>query len=65
MGKQGGPLAGYRVIEFAGLAPVPFAGMILADFGADVVCFSFPASLFRSFAPDVAGICALPTCALL
>ena len=29
-------LAGVRVLEFAGLAPVPFAGMILADFGAVV-----------------------------
>ena len=29
-------LAGLRVLEFAGLAPVPFAGMILADFGAVV-----------------------------
>ena len=32
-----GPLAGIRVIEMAGLAPAPYAGMILADFGADVV----------------------------
>ncbi len=32
-----GPLKGIRVIEMAGLAPVPYAGMILADFGADVV----------------------------
>ncbi len=32
-----GPLEGVRVIELAGLAPVPYAGMILADFGADVV----------------------------
>ena len=31
------PLAGIKVIEFAGLAPVPFAGLILADFGASVV----------------------------
>ncbi|KAH9945255.1 CoA-transferase family III [Epithele typhae] len=31
------PLAGIRVVEFAGLAPGPMAGMILADFGADVV----------------------------
>lgn len=29
-------LAGIRVLEFAGLAPCPFAGMILADFGAVV-----------------------------
>ena len=30
-------LAGVRVVELAGLAPAPFAGMILADFGASVV----------------------------
>lgn len=30
-------LEGVKVLEIAGLAPVPFAGMILADFGADVV----------------------------
>jgi alpha-methylacyl-CoA racemase len=32
-----GPLAGFRVIEMAGLGPVPFGGMLLADLGADVV----------------------------
>lgn len=31
------PLHGVRVLELAGLAPVPFAGMVLSDFGADVV----------------------------
>ena len=30
-------LQGVRVVEMAGLAPAPFCGMILADFGADVV----------------------------
>lgn len=30
-------LAGIKVLEIAGLAPAPFAGMVLADFGADVV----------------------------
>lgn len=30
-------LAGLRVIELAGLAPAPFCGMILADFGAKVI----------------------------
>jgi len=30
-------LAGIRVLEVAGLAPAPFCGMILADFGASVV----------------------------
>ncbi|WP_300973641.1 CaiB/BaiF CoA-transferase family protein [Sphingomonas sp. LHG3406-1] len=32
-----GPLAGLRVLEFAGLGPTPFAGMMLADQGADVL----------------------------
>lgn len=31
------PLDGIRVIEMAGLAPSPYCGMILADFGADVI----------------------------
>lgn len=30
------PLEGIKVLEMAGLAPSPFCGMILADFGADV-----------------------------
>ena len=30
-------LKGIRVIEMAGLAPAPFCGMILSDFGADVI----------------------------
>ncbi|XP_035247872.1 alpha-methylacyl-CoA racemase [Anguilla anguilla] len=30
-------LAGVRVIELAGLAPAPFCGMVLADFGARVI----------------------------
>lgn len=30
-------LTGVRVIELAGLAPAPFCGMILADFGARVI----------------------------
>ncbi|MFF3111914.1 CaiB/BaiF CoA transferase family protein [Kitasatospora sp. NPDC057904] len=33
----GGPLAGVRVVELAGIGPGPFAGMLLADLGADVV----------------------------
>ncbi|WP_157265229.1 CaiB/BaiF CoA transferase family protein [Azohydromonas aeria] len=32
-----GPLAGFRIVEFAGLGPCPFAGMLLADMGADVI----------------------------
>lgn len=30
-------LKGIKVIELAGLAPAPFCGMILADFGAKVI----------------------------
>jgi alpha-methylacyl-CoA racemase len=32
-----GPLAGLKVVELVGLAPAPFATMILADLGADVI----------------------------
>lgn len=32
-----GPLTGCRVIELAGIGPGPFAGMTLADFGAEVI----------------------------
>ena len=32
-----GPLAGVKIVEMAGLGPAPFAGMLLADMGADVV----------------------------
>jgi alpha-methylacyl-CoA racemase len=32
-----GPLNGVKVVEFAGLGPAPFCGMLLSDLGADVV----------------------------
>jgi alpha-methylacyl-CoA racemase len=32
-----GPLTGLRVVELAGIGPAPFAAMLLADLGADVV----------------------------
>ena len=34
---RSGPLTGFRVIEFAGLGPAPFAAMMLADHGAQVI----------------------------
>jgi alpha-methylacyl-CoA racemase len=37
-----GPLRGLRVLEFAGLGPVPYAAMLLADMGADVVRLDRP-----------------------
>ena len=32
-----GPLTGVKVVEFAGIGPGPFCGMLLSDLGADVV----------------------------
>lgn len=32
-----GPLAGLRIVEFAGIGPGPFCGMMLADHGAEVI----------------------------
>ncbi len=32
-----GPLEGVRIVELAGLGPAPFAGMMLADAGADII----------------------------
>lgn len=32
-----GPLAGLRIVEMVGLGPAPFAAMMLADAGADVI----------------------------
>src|ERR1700704_6661810 len=37
-----GPLAGLRVVEFAGIGPGPFACMLLSDMGADVVTIDRP-----------------------
>ena len=34
---RSGPLAGIRVIEFAGVGPCPMAGMLLSDLGAEVI----------------------------
>ncbi|KAI0368736.1 CoA-transferase family III [Pilatotrama ljubarskyi] len=46
------PLSGIIVVEFAGLAPGPMAGMILADFGADVIRVDRPSGAAAP-APDV------------
>lgn len=36
------PLTGIKVVEMAGLAPSPYCGMLLSDFGADVVIVDRP-----------------------
>lgn len=49
-----GPLDGMRVVEFVGMGPGPFAGMLLADLGADVVRVERPQDeRFRTAASTV------------
>ena len=38
-----GPLNGIKVLEFEAIGPAPFAGMVLADMGADVLVVDRPA----------------------
>ncbi len=40
--NRNGPLKGLRVVEMAGLGPGPFAAMMLADMGAEVVRIARP-----------------------
>lgn len=35
--EKSGPLKGVRIVEFAGIGPGPFACMLMADMGADIV----------------------------
>ncbi|MFO0466833.1 MAG: CoA transferase, partial [bacterium] len=37
-----GPLQGIKVLEFAGIGPGPFCGMLLADMGAEVIRIDRP-----------------------
>jgi alpha-methylacyl-CoA racemase len=46
-----GPLSGYKIIELAGIGPGPFAAMMLADMGAEVVRVD-RAQAVRGPAPD-------------
>lgn len=45
-----GPLEGVSILEFSGLGPGPFAGMLLSDLGADVIRVDRPAPV-RSTLP--------------
>jgi len=37
-----GPLNGVKIVEFAGIGPGPFCGMLLSDLGADVIRIDRP-----------------------
>jgi crotonobetainyl-CoA:carnitine CoA-transferase CaiB-like acyl-CoA transferase len=45
-----GPLAGFRIIELAGIGPGPMGAMLLGDMGADVIRVdrARPAAMDRS-----------------
>ncbi len=47
-----GPLAGVRVVELAGIGPGPFAAMLLADLGADVVRVDRPGGTGLAVDPE-------------
>ncbi len=47
-----GPLQGVRVVEFAGIGPGPFAAMLLADMGADVIRIDRAAAVGRDKDPQ-------------
>lgn len=49
-----GPLVGVKIVEFAGIGPGPFCGMLLADMGADVVRIDRAESAGRGH-PDLAN----------
>jgi alpha-methylacyl-CoA racemase len=47
-----GPLAGIRVVELSGLGPGPYAGMLLAELGADVLRIDRPGGGTRLVDPE-------------
>ncbi|WP_448628270.1 CaiB/BaiF CoA transferase family protein [Geodermatophilus sp. URMC 64] len=51
MTQASGPLAGIRVVELAGIGPGPYACMLLAELGADVVRVDRPRGA-RLFPPE-------------
>jgi alpha-methylacyl-CoA racemase len=47
-----GPLSGLKIVEFVGMGPAPFAAMLLADMGAEVIRIDRPAAPGAADAPD-------------
>jgi alpha-methylacyl-CoA racemase len=52
-GSSAGPLAGLKVIELAGIGPGPFAAMLLADMGADVIRIERPDGTASTMPPTL------------
>lgn len=50
-----GPLKGIRIIELAGIGPGPFAGMMLADHGAEVIRVDRPGARIDARDPLLRG----------
>ncbi|MFI5623297.1 CaiB/BaiF CoA transferase family protein [Nocardioides sp. NPDC051685] len=51
-GGSTGPLAGLKIVELAGIGPGPYAAMLLADMGAEVVRVERPSRQGSSVPPE-------------
>jgi alpha-methylacyl-CoA racemase len=55
-----GPLGGLKILEFAGIGPVPFCGKLLSDAGADILRIDRPQGRdYDRFSVDTRGRCAI------
>lgn len=54
-GTGSGPLAGLRVVELAGIGPAPFATMLMADLGAEVLRIDRPGARVPRDGSDALG----------
>jgi alpha-methylacyl-CoA racemase len=48
-----GPLAGLKVVEIASAGPGPFAAMLLADLGAEIIRVDRPSMVGIDHPPDL------------
>ena len=53
-----GPLAGLKVIEFQGIGPGPYCGMMLADMGAEIIRIDRKSNVDQSANPNRVDILA-------
>ncbi len=55
-----GPLAGVKVVEFAGLGPAPFCCMLLSDMGAQVTRIDRPGTVYKAADVEARGRSSVP-----